>query len=397
MATYIQDQPLLLETVGRLYEAAANPELWPEALKTVAHLFDASKSQLSVYNSREASLSFAVLHGVNYGQEVVDRYAELSSTDPVSQAALRYPGKALRCSQLAGRDAIHDTQMYKEVLRPLGIEFRMVAIIGDQETQFCVLGLMRGREETEFDDDDVALLGDISPHFRRAMELYACLSAQQAGGKFALAALDTLSIGIAILDANSSVLFLNQAGNAIIDDQGGLVVRNGHLTAERAGEGNKLRQIVQQLTTGSEAASKFMTFVRSDGREPLPATISSFDRPPGLPVPLAQAYGLVIVIFTDPGRQLEVSWELLQRLYGLTPAESRLLAELVGGRSLVETADLLGITKETGRKRLSDVFQKTNTNRQAELVRHVLANPVWITEQAKRPALAHTPSPHTTA
>ena len=42
-------------------------------------------------------------------------------------------------------------------------------------------------------------------------------------------------------------------------------------------------------------------------------------------------------------------------------------------------------------------FQKTNTNRQAELVRHVLANPVWITEQAKRPALAHTPSPHTTA
>ena len=190
------------------------------------------------------------------------------------------------------------------------------------------------------------------------MELYACLSAQQAGGKFALAALDTLSIGIAILDANSSVLFLNQAGNAIIDDQGGLVVRNGHLTAERAGEGNKLRQIVQQLTTGSEAASKFMTFVRSDGREPLPATISSFDRPPGLPVPLAQAYGLVIVIFTDPGRQLEVSWELLQRLYGLTPAESRLLAELVGGRSLVETADLLGITKETGRKRLSDVFQK---------------------------------------
>ena len=92
-----------------------------------------------------------------------------------------------------------------------------------------------------------------------------------------------------------------------------------------------------------------------------------------------------------------MSWELLQRLYGLTPAESRLLAELVGGRSLVETADLLGITKETGRKRLSDVFQKTNTNRQAELVRHVLANPVWITEQAKRPALAHTPSPHTTA
>ena len=51
----------------------------------------------------------------------------------------------------------------------------------------------------------------------------------------------------------------------------------------------------------------------------------------------------------------------------------------------------MNIAKETARKRLRDVFQKTNTNRQADLVRHVLANPVWITEQAKRPVLSHMP------
>ena len=42
----------------------------------------------------------------------------------------------------------------------------------------------------------------------------------------------------------------------------------------------------------------------------------------------------------------------------------------------------------TAGKRPRDVFQKANTNRQAELVRHVLAKPLWSSEQAKRPGPA---------
>ena len=53
-----------------------------------------------------------------------------------------------------------------------------------------------------------------------------------------------------------------------------------------------------------------------------------------------------------------------------------------------EQGKALVVSRETCRKRLAGIFQKTRTNRQAELVRLVLANPVWITEQAKRPALA---------
>jgi DNA-binding CsgD family transcriptional regulator/PAS domain-containing protein len=54
--------------------------------------------------------------------------------------------------------------------------------------------------------------------------------------------------------------------------------------------------------------------------------------------------------------------------YGLTPAEARLAAELVGGASLAEAAAKAGIAYQTARTQLKAVFAKTGAHRQAELV-----------------------------
>jgi len=62
----------------------------------------------------------------------------------------------------------------------------------------------------------------------------------------------------------------------------------------------------------------------------------------------------------------------LRRLYGLTPAEARLAQALVAGEHLNDIAEHLGITKETARSQLKAVFAKTDTHRQAELVRVLL-------------------------
>ena len=55
------------------------------------------------------------------------------------------------------------------------------------------------------------------------------------------------------------------------------------------------------------------------------------------------------------------------RLFHLTPAELRLAAALGDGQSLSDAASSLGITFETARQRLKQVFQKTSTAKQSEL------------------------------
>src|SRR5262245_26164930 len=60
--------------------------------------------------------------------------------------------------------------------------------------------------------------------------------------------------------------------------------------------------------------------------------------------------------------------DLLRCHFSLTPAEARLALHLVAGETLRSAEVKLGITYETARSHLKNIFNKTGTCRQAELV-----------------------------
>ena len=60
--------------------------------------------------------------------------------------------------------------------------------------------------------------------------------------------------------------------------------------------------------------------------------------------------------------------DLLQRHFGLTQAEARVALHLVAGETLRSAEVKLSITYETARTHLKNIFNKTGTCRQAELL-----------------------------
>ena len=62
----------------------------------------------------------------------------------------------------------------------------------------------------------------------------------------------------------------------------------------------------------------------------------------------------------------------LAEAYDLTAAECRVLREIVQGSGLVDTARTLRVAVPTARTHLQHIFEKTNVNSQAELVRLVM-------------------------
>jgi DNA-binding CsgD family transcriptional regulator len=62
------------------------------------------------------------------------------------------------------------------------------------------------------------------------------------------------------------------------------------------------------------------------------------------------------------------SIDLLRSHFGLTRAEARLALHLVAGETLRSAEAKLGVTYETARTHLKNIFSKTGTCRQAELV-----------------------------
>ena len=70
--------------------------------------------------------------------------------------------------------------------------------------------------------------------------------------------------------------------------------------------------------------------------------------------------------------------EVIARTYRLTPTELRVLLTIVEVGGVPETADTLGIADSTVKTHLSNVYAKTGTRRQTDLVRLVagFANPL---------------------
>jgi len=83
-------------------------------------------------------------------------------------------------------------------------------------------------------------------------------------------------------------------------------------------------------------------------------------------VPGVRARACVIV--TDPAAGRDINIQPLAQVFALTPVETRLVSQLVQGRNVQEAARALHLKVETVRTYLKQVFQKTSTHRQVELV-----------------------------
>jgi DNA-binding CsgD family transcriptional regulator len=88
----------------------------------------------------------------------------------------------------------------------------------------------------------------------------------------------------------------------------------------------------------------------------------------------AGAAGGVAVFLSGEKLQRIVSIATFAGLYDLSRAEVALVGELLEGQSISEAAARLEIAENTARVQLRSVFAKTDTHRQADLMRLVLTS-----------------------
>ena len=76
-----------------------------------------------------------------------------------------------------------------------------------------------------------------------------------------------------------------------------------------------------------------------------------------------------VIFAVDPERPAGLRGPTLELLYGLTPAEARMAAAFCNVHGdLARAAEEVGTTQGSARQYLKQVFAKTNTHRQPELI-----------------------------
>ena len=169
-------------------------------------------------------------------------------------------------------------------------------------------------------------------------------------------------------------MFMNQAASRLTAMCDGLTVEHGELRAAGAADTARLRSIVSEAvstSTGSGiGAGGVLAIGRPSGRRPLMLLVSPMPQRLTLFPGVETAAAMIFV--TDPEQSAVLDEDTLRTCFGLTPAEAKLTRLLAQGCALTEAGAQLGLRRETVRSRVKTIFQKTNTHRQAELVRLIL-------------------------
>lgn len=182
-------------------------------------------------------------------------------------------------------------------------------------------------------------------------------------------ALNATDIAIFLFDGTGSLAFTNHAARGLLDDTDGLRRLGTSVAATDLHDAVRLRVAIDHAASASEATTTIVSLKRTGGRRPLIAAVTPCERAPMAPSdPAAIAY-----VF-NPDLDVALQLAPVCAIHGLTRSESRLVALLAEGHSVTEAASAMRCKVPTVRTYLKQVFSKTGTSRQGDLIRLMMAS-----------------------
>jgi DNA-binding CsgD family transcriptional regulator len=198
--------------------------------------------------------------------------------------------------------------------------------------------------------------------------------------------LDRINLAASVVNREERIVGINRHCERVLG--AGLTRQRDRFVATDRQNNERLRRAIRaafkyQSNPAAESGRGFIT------REPEPLILFR-----ALPLGLADINGapcFALLMFSSVQLQSAPDAGLLCRAFGLTPAQARLARHLATGASLDAAAARLGVRKETVRNHLKQVFLRTGTCRQAELV--ALLSTHWLTAGDENPEPRETVAP----
>lgn len=363
------------QMVPSIYEAATDPTRWPAILDEFCALFDAEAGILGDYD-------FAVRRGrkhcsVGISRSFGESYAAIySRANPwANEAELSSCGAVRTGRQLIPDDQLRATAFYNEWLRPQGLFHSVRAVLHREDRRIWFIGMIRRESAPDFNAADLKSLEPFLPHLRRAYQIDRAISDQVTVARSTIAAFDQIPLGIAMVAADGQVLAANRFAKQLTAERDGLAFKASGLQSRRAADKARLLDLIGRLKSvragDNTDPGGSMTITRSHSLRPLSVRVSPASQS-------ASAFGVRLaaatVLVSDPERRIKPDPTSLTALFKLTPTEARVTAGLAAGTPLGEVAEELGIAYETARTHLKRTFSKTDTSRQADLIRLIHAS-----------------------
>lgn len=374
-----EDESLSL-LIGDIYDAAIDPSLWPAALGRTREFVRGQTATLFWKDAVSKCGAVFYYDGGVEDRHVQRYFEEYIKMDPTTTAQFfAEVGQPFSTADLIPYEEFKETRFYKEWARPEGQVDFVGAVIEKTATSFALYGVIRHERDGIADADALRRVGLIVPHIRRAVLIGKVIELKDVQAENLTEALDGLSAGIFLVDADGRIVHSNASGHAMLAKGDLLQAVAGRLLATDRSAEHILHDAFLAAGRGDAAVGARGVAV--------PLSAADGERYLAHMLPLASgarrragaACAAVAALFVhraalDSRSPLEV----IARQYRLTPMELRVLLAIVEVGGVPETAVALGIGETTVKTHLGRLYEKTGAHRQADLVKLMAgyANPL---------------------
>jgi len=358
------------ELISEIYSAVESEGGWEEPLDKYARAIGGYSAAIT-WHQGQKSRSEIVTTGT-YPRDFVSRYArELEPPNPFHNFFASRPVGNVTAVGIRSFDKEYLSSAYfNEWARPQGFGDLLGGHLLRGPFMHSWLSIRRDFKKGPYSPHELTLARKVAPHLARALALWARVQAACTEGASAAAALDEFGCAVILVDAEAKILYANRLGEGLLTNQTMLLGVRGYIACRRHDDTTALRATIR-LTNSSalldDPHEGVVAILDENGEVSViyAVPLSVQGRFGGLGSKMATV-GLFVA---DHGHQRSRTSDALVTGYRLTRMEGRVLEEVVAGGGLVCAARNLKIGLTTARSHLQQVFAKTGTRKQAELVR----------------------------
>ncbi len=363
------------KTLDLIYGAAIEPSLWVDVIQQLMSRIGGEGAVLMrtdivdgkgvaiIANGDTATVEtyFSYYCGINPFQLVPDPLSYVSGWAP----------KVLLDEHWMPRADFERSEYYNDFLRPQSAEWGLAIRLCLRGFDLASISIGRGFKYGRFETPDLAAMERLQPHLIRAYALSERFGSLHGLNTGLVAALDDCPSAMFLLHEDGCILHANVAAECLLTRGDALLANGGRLHTTDAKAAGALAALISRAGTDAwEQRSAGSLALREKGRR-LPLTVTA--TPLRLEEASVFARGSAVLVCVT-GSFAEATADVkLAELFALTAAESRLAVALQEGLTLREASLRHGISINTARVQLANIFAKTKTHRQADLIRLMMS------------------------
>ena len=355
--------------IGQIYDAAHQQTSLASAMGSLARLFSASRACLLRMGPDDDGFDAVA------SADDLEDFVRLDP-DTLRNDSLLCAMQSLPVGRIASRDELIDertfrrSELWESFFRRREMEIGWTCKLRSSGTTGWFLDLQRSSRQGPLDDAELRLLREILPHFERASRI----SEQLDNGIGIADGLSQLALGLVLVDANRRILRMNSAASALLErSDAPLQAKASTITAVNPGDDRILARLVAQCCAGATGAvpraGGAMLVMPELSAQPSPPLILSVSPCAGM-----HAFGLgpapraVIAIHEAVASHRPDFGQRLRTLFGLSAIETKIATGLASGLTLKQAAEQSAEAGGAARAHLREIFRKTNTRHQGQLI-----------------------------